>query len=121
MDPRRGGFYGQHVELNAIAALTKYQGLWQLLGVAGPLMVGLTLSGVKGWRILSAMSDVISFNAHEETLDRDVILIPELLVQDPVMSATAMLQPVFDLMWNGGGWPRSPSYSGPGVLRAQGG
>jgi hypothetical protein len=111
-DPQRGGFYGVAVELNVIQALTRWQQLWTLLGVAGPMVLALTLSGVKGWRVLESGSIWV---AHPETLDRDVVMIPEVVVQDLAAPPESLLRPPFDLMWNGGGWARSPSYSAEGV------
>jgi hypothetical protein len=92
--------------------------MWRLLGVAGPVMLGLTLSGVKGLRVLSAQSAGL-WSSPAEAMDRDVVMLPESVVQDLTTPVPAMLQPIFDVMWNGGGWSRSPSYSGPGVLRQQ--
>jgi len=116
-DPQRGGFYGWSVELNVLQAVMRWQQhVWPVLGVAGPVALGLTLSGVKGLKVLP-LSSWNLFPGDHKALDRDVVMIPELLVQDLATPAPAMLQPLFDLMWNGGGWSRSPSYSGPGVLR----
>lgn len=117
-DPGRSGFYGQAVEISVLQVFGRWQALWRLLGVAGPLALGLTLSGVKGLKVLAASSGLSFFGDKKETLDRDVVLLPELVVHDPAASTpAAILQPLFDLMWNGGGWAGSPSYSGPGVLR----
>ena len=113
------GFYGWSVELNVVQAVTRWQQhVWPALGVTGPVSLGLTLSGVRGLKVLPLSSWNI-YQDHKETYDRDVLLVPELLVQDLNQPAAAMLQPVFDLMWNAGGWSKSPSYSGPGVLRSR--
>ena len=106
-DGRGLGFYGHHVEVSVIEALTNYQRLWQLLSVAGPMMLALTLSGIRGARILSGQRMTTT---HEETFDQDIALIPELVVHDPRERADRMLRPLFDLMWNGGGWAKSPWY-----------
>ena len=68
------------MELNVIQALARWQQLWTLLGVAGPMVLALTLSGVKGWRVLQANS---IWDAHPEALDRffqqwDILLSPVL-------------------------------------------
>ena len=116
-DPQRGGFYGWSVEVNVLQAVTRWQQhVWPVLGIADPVALSLTLSGVKGWKVLSISSGLF-FGDHKETLDHDVVMIPELVVQDLATPAPAMLQSLFDLMWNGGGWARSPSYIGPGRLR----
>jgi hypothetical protein len=116
--PQGDGFYGQGLEIRVVQVLTRWQRMWRLLGVAGPVMLGLTLSGVKGLRVLSAQSAGL-WSSPAEAMDRDVVMLPESVVQDLTTPVPAMLQPIFDVMWNGGGWSRSPSYSGPGVLRQQ--
>jgi hypothetical protein len=104
-------FYGFPLETTVINALTRYQHLWRLLGVASPMMLALTLSGVLGTQIRTSLG---ASSLHEETFDHDVALIPELVVQDPGAPAARLLQPLFDLMWNAAGWPRSPWYTPTG-------
>jgi hypothetical protein len=111
-DPRRGGFYGHRVEVSVIEAVRQYQKLWKLLGVTGPMMMALTISGVQGLKILVPASRVSLFE--HPAFDRDVALIPELVVHDLSERTDRMLKPVFDIMWNGGGWPRSPWYDANG-------
>lgn len=110
-DEHRRGFYGLHVEYRVLRALTNYQRLWQLLGVTGPMMLALTLSGVRGARIVTGARMV---KVHEETFDQDVALIPELVVHDPHAPADRVLRPLFDLMWNDGSWAKSPYYGPTG-------
>lgn len=111
-DPRRGGFYGHHVEVSVIQAVTHYQRLWTLLGMTGPMMMALALSGVQGLKILVTADRASPIE--EETFDRDVALIPEVIVHDLGERADRMLRPLFDVMWNGGGWSRSPWYNANG-------
>lgn len=117
-DQTGAGFYGWQVEVNVLRAITRWQQhMWPVLGMAGPVALGLTLSGVRGLRVLPLSNWNAFFGDHPETFDRDVVMIPEVLVQDLTVSPAAMLQPHFDLMWNGAGWAHSPSYVGPGKLR----
>ena len=110
-DPGRGGFYGHGVEITVIKALTNFQKLWRLLGLTGPMMMALTLSGVQGAKILATPD---RWNDRTEAFDLDVAMLPEIVVQDASEAADRVLKPLFDLMWNGGGWPRSPWYSASG-------
>lgn len=114
-DPSRGGFHGEQVESMVIQAVTHYQKLWQLLGVTGPMMMALTLVGVHGSKILLGLNMVGQVN--EETFGRDVVSIPEIVVQDPSAPADRSLKPLFDMMWNAGGWPWSPFYAPTGERR----
>jgi hypothetical protein len=115
-DGKGRGFYGHNVEVPVVRALTNYQRLWRWLGVVGPMMFALTVSGVHGMKILGRSEQSID---HDVTFDHDVTLLPELVVQDATASedgklafrsAARLLHPLFDLLWNAGGWEQSPWY-----------
>jgi hypothetical protein len=76
------------------------------------MMMALTLTGVRDDKILANL-DIVG-PVREETFGRDIVTIPELVVQDPSEPADRLLKPLFDTMWNGGGWPRSPFYTAAG-------
>lgn len=103
----RGGFYPGGMEQNVIGALWQYQKFAESLGVTPPLLVGLTLSGVKGWKVLRGPYD---FNDSDAVFDRDVVSPPEVMLSDLAAPADVVLRPLFDFIWNGGGWPGSPNY-----------
>jgi hypothetical protein len=106
-DEQRGGFYAGGMEGTVIPRFGRYQAFWQAIGVIPPLLIGLTLSGVRGWKVLRgscAFSDV------EGAFDRDVVVLPEVIISDLSTPADLVLRPLFDFVWNGGGWPRSPNY-----------
>ena len=72
-----------------------------------PLLVGLALSGVNGWKVLRGpygLGDV------DGAFDRDVVMPPEIVMLDLATPADIVLRPLFDFIWNGGGWPASPNY-----------
>lgn len=110
-DERRGGFHGPVIEREAIQVLSTTQRLWKLLGVTGPVVLGLALSGVKGWKMLCGPYGGWD---PEESFDADLAIIPEVVVQDENAPAAQALRPLFDLAWNAGGWPRSPCYTSTG-------
>jgi hypothetical protein len=105
-DARRGGFYGLAIELATIPVLKRTQGLWKLLGVTGSIVLGLTLSGVKGWKMLAG-----EWDEPQETVDADLAIIPEVVVPDADALAEQALKPLFDLAWNAGGSAQSPFYT----------
>lgn len=106
-DARRGGFYPRGIEEAVIGAVDRYQRFLETAGTIPPLLVGLTLSGVKGWKILRGPD---SFGDLDVVIDRDVVSPPEALASDPATPADVVLRPLFDFVWNGGGWPGSPNY-----------
>jgi hypothetical protein len=103
----RGGLYAWGMEGEVIASFTTYQKFWLDVGVAPPLLIGLTLSGVKGWKVLRTAYD---FHDLDAVFDREVVSPPEVMLLDLAAPADVVLHPLFDIVWNGGGWSGSPNY-----------
>ncbi len=106
-DDQRGGFYAWEMEGQVISHFGKYQEFWRIIGVTPPVLVGLTLSGVKGWKVLRGAYE---YSDVEGAFDRDVVISDEMLLSDLAIPADVVLRPLFDFIWNGGGWPGSPNY-----------
>lgn len=106
-DERRGGFYAWGMEQQVINGFAIYQKFWQEVGVAPPLLIGLTLSGVKGWKVLRHPYGFYDLDA---MLDREVVSPPEVIMSNLASPADVVLHPLFDFVWNGGGWRGSPNY-----------
>ena len=102
-----GGFYGNGLEKSAIKAFTSYAQLWSALGVEGPILVGLTLSGVQGRKIFGGPWPYGEIDAK---FDRDILIVPEVVIDDLSIRADLALRPILDMVWNAGGWTQSPSY-----------
>ena len=65
----------------------------------------LSLLEVRGYRIVKHRPDGIN---SEEAIDREDLVLPDLLVEDTSAVQWATLRPMFDVMWQAGGWKRSP-------------
>ena len=100
-------FYAWGMEQIVIGHFARYQEFWQLVGVTPPVLVGLALTGVKGWRVLHHPS---SLSTGRGVFDRDVVILPEVAISDFNLPADVVLRPLFDVIWSGGGWPGSPNY-----------
>jgi schlafen family protein len=107
MDPSRGGFYAWGVEGRVIDFLGYYQRFWQRIGVTPPMIVGLTIAGIKGWKVLQAPDN---WPIDDAAIDRDIINPQEVMSPDLSTPADVVLRPLFDFIWCGGGWPGSPNY-----------
>ena len=106
-DEQRGGFHASGMEREVISGFSRYEEFWRAVGVTPPLLVGLALSGVNGWKVLRGpygLGDV------DGAFDRDVVMPPEIVMLDLATPADIVLRPLFDFIWNGGGWPASPNY-----------
>jgi hypothetical protein len=90
-DERRGGFWAWGMEGRVIAVLGRFQQFWQSMGVTPPLVVGLTLAGVKGWKVLRGAYDGWD---PEAEFDRDVVNPQEVVLSDLAVPADVVLSPV---------------------------
>jgi len=96
-------------ENELIEALGRFLLLLQTLGVDPPLALMLTLTGVKGCRI------GVSFGG--APIDRDILLVPEVVLQDYGARPEHTLRPIFDAVWNAAGFARCPNYDSQGNRR----
>lgn len=106
-DEQRGGFYPWGTEQRVIGALSRYQEFWHAVGVAPPGLIGLTLTGIKGWKALRGPED---WGTDQGGFDRDVVNPQEVALSDLSAPADVVLRPLFDYVWSGAGWPGSPNY-----------
>ncbi|MFQ5804572.1 MAG: helix-turn-helix domain-containing protein [Candidatus Methylomirabilales bacterium] len=113
LDPTTGTeFYGTRIERSLVEAFRAYRQLWAMLEVTGPFMVGLVLSGVRGCRIVAGPQ--FAFDVRSE-IDRDIVFIPDVVVEDMSREPSLLLRPLFDMLWNAGGWPASPFFRADGT------
>lgn len=82
----------------------------QELSVQPPIWCFLTLSGVKGARI-----PVDHYCSDENrAIDRDILSLPEAVIDNYGISPTHVLRPLFDLIWNASGYARSFNFDSDG-------
>ncbi|MFC1916546.1 helix-turn-helix domain-containing protein [Chloroflexota bacterium] len=95
-------------EETLIKSFSDYLSLLKTLNVEPPIFVFLTLIGVKGYSM--AVSRRFPF-AKSHTIDRDILLLPEIITESYDVSVTKELKPCFDSIWNACGFPRSLNYN----------
>ena len=89
------------------------------LTVEPPFVVFLTLVGVKGYEIdFNPLHRRINREAFK--IDRDVLIIPEVLLEGFDDSPPKVLKPIFDSVWNACGFSRSFSYDDNGEFKTNG-
>ena len=99
-------------EKELIISLTNYLSLLKTLNVELPIFIFLTLLRVKGY--LMAVN-TWRFRTHEtHTIDRDVLLLPEVIVGSYDTPSDKILKPCFDSIWNACGFPRDLYYNAAG-------
>ena len=86
------------------------------VGVDAPLYLMLTLLGVYGFNF--AVSERLQVravgNRAIHPIDRRVLDVPDRFIESLDANIDGVLRPVFDVLWNAAGWPRSMSYDEQG-------
>jgi hypothetical protein len=80
------------------------------VGVQPPVWCFLTVTGVKGARIPTDDH----FPDERRDIDRDILLLPENVIDDFSMDSTTILRSMFDLVWNSSGFTRSFNFDASG-------
>ncbi len=94
-------------EQKLIHSLSNYLSVLETLTVEPPIFVFLALLGVKGYR----MGTNRFIHVYEDhVIDRDIILLPEITIENYQVIAEDVLKPCFDSIWNACGFPSSLNY-----------
>lgn len=99
------------LETRIIEGVARALAAQQTLGMAPPLVVLTSVIGVHGYEVVPQQSVLV---LQEHTIDRDTLILPEVVVQEMPFDAGGAMKPTFDALWNAGGWPRSLSYDADG-------
>ena len=99
-------------EKELIESLNTYMSVLKTLGVKPPILVFLSLIGVKGYRM--AVDRFLFPPFERKGIDRDVLLIPEEVVYGYDVDPAQVLKPCFDLIWNACGFQGSLNYNEEG-------
>lgn len=79
-------------------------------GVSPPVLIFLSLLGIRGYELEHpSIRYVLS-----QHIDRDTLLIPEILIEDFECDLPALMKPAFDAIWNAGNYDSSKSYDSQG-------
>lgn len=98
-----------HLEQTMMSRLGTYLKAQQDLGLEPPIVLMLSLLGVSGYRIGFGM-----FEDTKAPIDRDAVLLPDVLVEDFSADPADILRPVFDGLWQAAGWRRCFNYDEQG-------
>jgi hypothetical protein len=99
-----GHLRGANLKKDVIEKLGYYVPALKLLGVDVPFAVAISLLGVKGYRIGPRETGLM----HGVGLfDRDVIVVPEVLLESFDTDIASLMKRTFDVMWNAAGWAHS--------------
>lgn len=99
-------------EKELIKSFADYLYTLKTLGVEPPIFIFLNLLGVKGY---SMGIDTWKYDIDEVyTIDRDIMLLPEVTIESYDNVPEKVLKPCFDSIWNACGFSRSLNYNDKG-------
>ena len=98
-------------ETAIIEHIYKGKQLFEHVGVSPPIVVMITLLGMKGWNIATQWS------GSQTVFDRDPLVIPELVVETFKGIVQDEVRPLIDTIWNAAGSVGSPNYDNDGHYR----
>ncbi|MCK4874114.1 MAG: ATP-binding protein [Phycisphaerales bacterium] len=98
-------------EETLIRATKAYLKSLNALSVQPPVVVLLSITGAKG-----AYMEVSAryWRQHSRAIDRDMLLFPDVLIEQYDCDVPRVLRPTFDAVWNACGFPHSPNYDEDG-------
>ncbi len=102
---------GYPVERTLIDDSRRFLGLMETLGTTPPILILVTVLGTQG-RVILTPGDRYE---PEHSVDRGTLPLPEIVVNGFDVDTSQALRPMFDALWQAGGYPRSPNYDADGV------
>lgn len=101
------------LEEKMIATLKSCLALYSKLSIYPPLVLFVSLIGVKGYKLAVSQS-LDTWRRHTHLIDRDLLLLPEVVIEDMIVDSANLLRPIFDAVWNSAGWIKSYGYDDSG-------
>lgn len=100
------------IENSVTKALGSYFKFYKAYEVRPPIAISLALLNCKG-SLIEYMDRVFVDEYHP--IDRNTVMLPDLVVDDLDVDIRRVMKPAFDAIWNAGGFPRSLSYDDGGT------
>lgn len=95
----------EQLESSLIHNVKGYLSAQHTLGLEPPIVLMLSLMGVKDYYLAFGR-----FGDTRQPIDRDALLLPDILVEDFATKPDRLLRPVFDAIWQAAGWPKCQNY-----------
>lgn len=84
-------------------------------GIDAPYLIMLSLLDASGCQLFPGNSS--SFGRINTVIDREILLVPEVMVDDSESSLEKTIRPILDAIWNAAGYDRSWSFDETGRIR----
>jgi hypothetical protein len=96
-------------EKTLIESVNRYIKFYNDQGFNAPIALSLCLLNVKGYKMSTS-----GFSYRTKLIDRDMLFLPNVLVEALDTPAEKILKPLFDLIWNACGYPKSENFDSNG-------
>lgn len=98
-------------EAELLKALPRFLSNQENLGIEPPFIVMVSLLGVSGYSIPAPFHYISPDGTHPHPIDRETLLIPEIIIEGFDFDPPEVMRPIFDAIWNAAGWPRAMNYA----------
>lgn len=100
------------VEERLIDRLNEYLSIMRVMGIEPPIVIFLTFTNIKGYSLAIPRRFGPQFDIH--SIGRDIIYLPEIIIEEYNIQPETVLKSIFDAMWNACGFARSYNYNEEG-------
>lgn len=104
-------------ERELIHVTEAYMKLLRQLAIEPPIIVMLSMIGVKGYKMI--LGPRYSLRNRVPVIDRDVLLLPEVVLEDFCEEPATILRPIFDTVWQSVGFAGCFNYNKEGKWAPQ--
>ena len=106
-----------HIEMEVIRNLRFLLGFQSNLGIEPPLVIMLSLARVRDYRLKPGIPGVYGHSAETSpiSLRKDNLLLTDIIIENYEQDIEVLMKPIFDILWNAGGWDGSMNYDKQGA------
>jgi len=98
-------------ERELLNSLERFLGIQKELNINPPILIFLTFTGIKGFKMYV---DTFKYSTNGYAIEKDILLLPEYLIESYDINSKEILKPMFDLIWNACGFDGSFNFDDNG-------
>lgn len=95
-------------EKEIIESFKDYIGINRIMKIDLPVYAYITFIGVEGYHM--QISETFFRTSERDKIDRDVLILPEIVIEKLDIPIDKILKPIFDMIWNACGFEKSLCY-----------
>ena len=104
---------GGSFDASVYRAIKNYLAFEKKAGIEAPYLIMLSLLKAQGCKLFLPFGR----GATNKPIDRDILLVPEVMVDDSESSLDGIIRPILDSIWNATGYERSGSFDEEGKFK----